>query len=562
MGVSRAPLKSHLAEGDFQGFRVSAQTRLTGEGPRSKVVTAPGEQFIRKRILIPANLLALLLCLGPYPACAAQPAPLPRTQTIPQDPVAVLGGRIRALIEAPWFAAATWGVKVVSLDSGRVLFEHNAGKYFVPASNTKLFTAAMALQELGPQLRIRTSLYASAKPGADGALAGDLILYGRGDPTLMRPWNGGPYRPDPLEALARQLQDQGVRTIQGSLVGDDSYFSAPPYGPGWEWEDLRFAYAAEPTALTLHHNAVDLWVYPATVPDRPCWIFAQPGQGLLTFDNATRTCAPGAEQPIQADRLPGASVIRVTGSLAPGAAPVRLTVTVRDSALWAARLLERALARHGIRVLGQVKAMHSQDRGAPLATDRLTELGHLESPPLLEILRDLAKDSNNLYAELMLLQAGARRPGPGGTVDRGLAVMAGWMARTGLPPGGAVLEEGAGLSRKNLVTPDAIVQLLVHMDRQPEAAAFRSLLPVAGVDGTLRQRLAGGAAQGNLRAKTGTLRNTHALSGYVTSAGGERLAFAILRNNYHHLPGTAPQPPPPPADLDAIGELLAQYGCL
>ncbi len=196
-------------------------------------------------------LLALSLALGPCPPCRAD------------DPAPALAAAIRRIIDAPRFAAATWGIKVVSLDSGRVLFEHNAGKYFVPASNTKLFTAAMALQVLGPELRIRTSLYAAAEPGPDGALAGDLILYGRGDPTLMRPWNGGPYRPDPLEALARQLQDRGVRTIRGDLVGDDSYFDAPPYGPGWEWEDLRFAYGADPTALTLHHDVVDVWVYPA-----------------------------------------------------------------------------------------------------------------------------------------------------------------------------------------------------------------------------------------------------------------------------------------------------------
>jgi len=260
-------------------------------------------------------LLALLLAPGPLPGRAVPtPAPL-------ADPVASLGERIRSLIEAPRFAAATWGIKVVSLDSGRVLFEHNAGKYFVPASNTKLFTAAMALQELGPQLRIRTSLYASAKPGADGALPGDLILYGRGDPTLMRPWNGGPYRPDPLETLAQQLQDQGVRTVQGDLVGDDSYFSGPPFGPGWEWEDLRFAYGAEPTALTLHHNVVDVWVYPAPSPGRPCFLFAQPGQGLASFSNATLTCAPGAEQPVRADRAPYETAVRVTGSLAPGADP-------------------------------------------------------------------------------------------------------------------------------------------------------------------------------------------------------------------------------------------------
>ena len=479
-------------------------------------------------------LLALLLVPGPCPPCLAD------------DPAPALAAGIRRIIEAPRSAAAAWGIKVVSLDSGRVLFEHNAGKYFVPASNTKLFTAAMALQELGPELRIRTSLYGPARPGADGALAGDLVLYGRGDPTLMRPWDGGPFRPDPMEALARQLQDQGVRTVRGDLVGDDSAFGAPPYGPGWEVEDLRFAYGAEPTALAVHHNAVDLWVYPAPVPGRPCWLFAQPGQGLFSFSNGTRTCAPGAEQPVRADRPPGESTIRVTGSLAPGSAPVRLSVPVRDSALWAARLLERALARHGIQVTGQVRSRHFPERQAlPPA-----ELAHLESPPLLEILQQMMKQSNNLAAQLISLQADRLSPGR--------PAMAGWLERAGFPPGSALLEEGAGLSRRNLLTPDAIIRLLAFMDRRPEGAAFRSLLPIAGVDGTLRRRMEGTAAQGNLRAKTGTLRYTHALSGYVTGAGGERLAFAILRNNYHFIPAPGQPADPPQADLDAIAELLAQ----
>ena len=501
-------------------------------------------------------LLGMCLALAPNLPCRAQ-GPAPAAQALAPDPSAGLAGRIRRIIEAPRFAAARWGIQVVSLDTGRVLFQQDADKYFIPASNTKLFTAAMALQTLGPEFRIRTSLYASARPGADGALPGDLVLYGRGDPTLMRPWDGGPYRADPLEALAGQLQDQGVRTIRGDLVGDDSFFAGPPYGPGWEWDDLRFPYGAEPTALTLHHNVVDLWVYPAAQAGRPCWIFAQPGQGLSTFANGSGTGAPGTEPSIRADRLPGEATIRVTGSLALGAAPVHLVMTVRDSALWAARLFERALARHGIQVLGQTRSRHDPDRAGLAPGAALTELGHLDSPPLLEILRDLAKDSDNLYAQLVLLQAGAAA-GPGNTVPRGLGAMAAWMARAGLAPGAALLEEGSGLSRKNLVRPDAIVQLLVFMDRQPEAAAFRSLLPVAGVDGTLRSRLDGTAAQGNLRAKTGTLRYTHALSGYVTSAGGERLAFAIMLNNYRYDPARgAGGTPTPQADLDAIAELLA-----
>ena len=485
-------------------------------------------------------LLALCLALGPCPPCRAD------------DPAPALAAAIRRIIEAPRYAAATWGVKVVSLDSGRVLFEHNAGKYFVPASNTKLFTAAMALQVLGPELRLRTSLYATARPGPDGAVDGDLILYGRGDPTLMRPWDGGPYRPDPLEDLARQLQDRGVRTVRGDLVGDDSYFNAPPYGPGWEWEDLGFAYGAAPSALSLHHNVVDVWVYPGPTPGRPCFLFAQPGHGLASFSNAATTCVPGAERPVRAERWPGEPSIHVSGSLAPGAAPVRLTLTVHDPALWSARLLERALARHGIQVRGRVRSLHARDRTAPLEPGRLAELGHLESPPMLEMLRMLSKESNNQYAQLILLQTGAQRPGNGDTPAQAMLAMAGWMARAGLAPGDALLEEGSGLSRKNLLKPDAVIQVLAYMDRQPEAAAFRSLLPVAGVDGTLRARLRSTPAQGNLAAKTGTLRGTHALSGYVTTAAGERLAFAILRNNY---PSTQPRPQ---ADLDAIAELLAE----
>jgi len=510
-------------------------------------------------------LLLALTCGRGFPARGEEAAlaPVQPQAAEAMAPVAGLAARIREFIQAPRFAAASWGIKVVSLDSGRVLFEHQADKYFIPASNAKLFTAAMALQDLGPEFRIRTSLYGSAQPGADGRLPGDLVLFGRGDPTLMKPWTGGPSQPDPLESLAVQLRNQGVRTIQGDLVGDDSFFAAPPYAPGWEWEDLQFAYGAEPTALTIHHNVVDLWVYPAQVPGQPCWMFAQPGQGLFSFDNRTSTGPAGTSKGVRADRPLGETTITVTGSLAAGAAPARLTVTVRDSALYAARLLERALARHGIQVLGRVRSIHAQDRATPLDPGGLVELGHLDSPRLQEILDAMMKDSLNPYAQLLLLQAGARRAKAPGqdSVQRGLGAMAAWMAKAGLEPGSVVLEDGAGGSRKNLVKPAAIVQLLAYMDHQPEAAAFRDTLAIAGMDGTLRNRMDGTAAQGNLRAKTGTLRNTHALSGYVTRAGGERLAFAIMLNNYRYDPGPAragaPRTPAPQADLDAIAAWLA-----
>ena len=475
------------------------------------------------RPLNPHRRLGTWLLVAGLLGGGAAPGPAQGAAGVAAEPGEALGARIRAFLQAPRFAAARWGILVLDLDTGRVLFDQDAGKYFLPASNTKLFTAAMALQELGPDLRIRTSLYASARPGGDGALAGDLVLYGRGDPSLMAPWRGGPSRPDPMELLAEQLQAQGVRSIRGDLVGDDSCFTAPPYGPGADWADLRFPYGAEPTALAVHHNWVDLWVYPGPAPGAPCFLFAQPGHGLVALRNDTRTAAPGAGQGVRADRAPGEAAVRVTGSLAAGAGPVRLAVTIRDSALFAARLLERALARHGIRLEGRVRLPPRPGPGGPPAPGPDGGIGAPGEPSPGHDPEGHAQGFGQPVRPAG--PAPGRSPGRAAVAGRhvpggGWRCLAAWMARAGLQPGDAVLEEGAGLSARNLVQPRAIVQLLAYMDHQPAGAAFRAALPLAGVDGTLRERLGGTAAAGILNAKTGTLRNTHTLSGYSAPAGG------------------------------------------
>jgi D-alanyl-D-alanine carboxypeptidase/D-alanyl-D-alanine-endopeptidase (penicillin-binding protein 4) len=484
---------------------------------------------------IPLKAVALGLLLAMTPAGAAPPAPL--------------AARLESLLSEPRFAAASWGVKVVSLDTGRTLFEHQADKLFVPASNTKLFTAALALQAPGKDFRIRTSLYGQGRPGPDGVLQGDLILFGRGDPTTLGRNQGGP---DPLEALATQAWAAGVRVVTGDLVGDDRFFATPPFGSGWEAGDLAFAFGAPPTALAIHGNTVTLRVYPAA-PGQPCLVFPMPGLHLLPVDNGTTT-RPGGEG-IRAHRAPGDATVHLTGALPPGAPPAQLTVTLQDPALFFAQLLRRALLRHGIQVRGATRSVHAPDRAAPLDPGVLMELAHLESPPLHSILRDTLKDSLNLEAQVLLLQAGAARPGPGpNTESRGLEALAAYLEAAGLKPGQVLLEEGSGLSRKNLVTPAAIVALLVHLSHEPGADLFREALPLAGVDGSLAQRMTGTAAQGNLRAKTGTMRFNHALSGYVTSAAGERLAFAILLNNYDR----GPKAPSAQSELDALAVSLAE----
>ena len=460
---------------------------------------------------------------------------------------AALANRIEAIISAPRFDAAVWGIKVVSLDRGRTLYEHNAGKLFTPASDAKLFTAALALRQPGPDFRIRTSLYGETAPDPRGLLHGDLILFGRGDPTILARGKGGP---DPLEALASQAWDAGVRAVAGDLLGDDSFFALPPFGSGWECEDLAFGYGAEPTALGIHDNTVDIRVYPGASAGMACFLFPMPGLGLFSFINHTTSATPGGG--IQASHSLGDSAILVTGALPPGGEPVQVTVPVHEPALLFAQLLRRALLRRGIQVSGSVRAVHFQGRPAPLDTRRLVELGHLESPPLADILRTTLKESNNLNAELLLLQAGAVAGGAN-TEKAGLAALDAFLSTAGIQPGEVLLEEGSGLSRKDLVTPAALVRLLVYLSG-PGAAAFQVLLPVAGVDVTLRSRMGGTRAEGNLRAKTGTMRYTYSLSGYLSTVSGERLAFSILLNNYRR----DPKDPAAQDAIDAIAVSLAE----
>ena len=458
---------------------------------------------------------------------------------------------LEARLSEPRFAGAQWGVKVVSLDSGQTLFEHQAGKLFTPASNTKLFTTALALRQLGSGFTIRTSLYGQHRPGADGVLRGDLVLYGRGDPSIMGRGRGGP---DPLASLAEQLWAAGVRAVEGDLLGDDRFFAMPPYGAGWECEDLPYAYGAEPSALCIHDNVVDLRIYPAPGAGGGCLVFPVPGFGVVDLDNRTTTQAGAGG--VRVDRDLGERRFHVTGALPPGGEPAQVVATVHDPALFFAQLLRRALLRQGITVGGTARAVHAPQAPEPLDPAGLTELAHLNSPPLAALVRATLKHSLNLDAELLLLQAGAARPGPGpNTEARGVAALKAFLAGAGLKPDQVLLEEGSGLSRANLVTPAAVVDLLVHMARSPEAAAFMDALPVAGVDGTLQNRLEGPRALGRIRAKTGTLRYTSSLSGYGTTAGGERLAFALLLNNYRR----DAEGPSAQAELDAVAASLLAF---
>jgi len=470
-----------------------------------------------------------VLFLGSFAAtCAAAALP---TNAIPN--LTALRSNLTARVEHPRLAAAQLGVKIVSLDTGKTLFEHHAGKLLKPASNAKLYTGALALDRLGPQFRIRTSCYAAAKPDAAGTLAGDLTVYGRGDFSMAARFYGGDYT-KALEPLVNALVAAGVKRVSGDLVGDESFFRGPPYGSAWTWDDLNYYYGAEVSALTHEDNVVDFAFKPGPAIGQPVAFTAKPATPFLQLINRTTTVTNGGPRGLELHRPLAHSTVYVRGTLPLGDREWTDAMPVPRPALWFVVQLRAALAQRGIAVNGQLRTRDwLAAEAAPVDYTKQVELAFTESRPMSELVEKMMKPSQNLYAQLLLLQVGVRTQRPGQTTeDAGLAELQKFLGEAGVKRGSVLLEEGSGLSRGCLLMPEATVQLLRHMDKHPAAEAFRASLPVAGVDGTLRSRFAGTAAARNVLAKTGSLRYVSSLSGHVTTAAQERLVFSFMLNAY------------------------------
>jgi D-alanyl-D-alanine carboxypeptidase/D-alanyl-D-alanine-endopeptidase (penicillin-binding protein 4) len=469
--------------------------------------------------------------------------PVTDSQTVPETSTANAGApqtleelraRIREVLRRPELAPAQVAVKVASLDTGRTLFEENAGKLMLPASNMKLYTVAAALDRLSPDFRFKTSVYAPALPDATGAVRGDLVIYGRGDPTFAASLNDGDYT-KAIGILAERIKATGLKRVEGDLVGDESFFRGAPYGFGWEWADLTWHDGAEVSALTINDNALDLFVKPGASAGAPCTITTGPPTPLVTFNNRTTTTERGTRRDLSVYRGLGENVIEVGGSLPVDDPGWTAAVAIPHPALLFTYMLRAALSERGIVITGRSRTRDARERvsvSSPVSTP--LEIAKVESPPLSLIAAAALKPSQNLYTELILRALGnATSTDPKQTSEEaGIETVKAFLREVGVNPSDALLTDGSGLSRRDLVTANATVQLLTYMSRHRYAAAFREALPVAGVDGTLKNRMKGTRAAGNVRAKTGTLSSVATLSGYVTSATGERLAFSIMLNNY------------------------------
>lgn len=498
-----------------------------------------------KELWLQIALVGLLVCNA-----------LAQQQKPPATP-AELQQRLRQHISQSKYDAALWGVKIVSLESGKTVFEHNPQKLCSPASNCKLYTVALALDRLGADYRIKTSLYAKAKPSKSGKLSGDLVVYGRGDPTINARLHGGDIY-QALEPLVAALTNAGLKRVAGDLVADESYFHGPPFGSGWMWDDLEYYYGAEISALTINDNTLQVLVKPGARVGTPCNLMLSPATTWLGISNRTVTAEKEARRTIRFYRPLEESIVYVSGQMAVGDGGATNEVTVHNPAGLFVSFFKQALARRGIAVGGKLRTATWLDRQVnPINYSNWVELGSTESSPMRDLAREVQKPSQNLYTDLLLAHVGEKlraadsRPEET-SEDLGVRALNKFLAEVGIQKGETFFEEGSGLSRDNLVSPNATVTLLRFMSRHKCANDYLAALPIAGVDGTLKSRMKGTPAAGNVRAKTGTLRWANSISGFVTTAAGERLVFSLMLNRYYELR-------PARGDLDTIVVMLAGF---
>ena len=424
-------------------------------------------------------------------------------------------------------ARGVWGVDVRSLESGERIYQLDAGRLMMPASNMKIFTTAAAAEILGWDHRFTTTLETSA-PIEGGILKGDLVVRGGGDPTI----NSRDGRaPAILAEWMSALRAAGVTEITGRIIGDDQLFDDDGIGPGWAWDYLQFGYAAPVGALEYNENLAILSVQPGPQEGGGAIVTLSPGAGLR-LSSRVSTIAQGGTTDISYRRRLDEPILEVSGTITMGSAALTRTVAVVNPTRFFAQSLKDALIDRGIRVGGE--AVDMDDIAAELLT-QLRErrvLASTQSPPLREIATTLMKVSQNLYAETLAKAIGAARGGLG-TYEGGLETIRKQLGAWGIPNDAYVIADGSGLSRYNYVSAGAVVDVLEHMYKDPKHKdAFVATFPIAGKDGTVSTRMRRTRAEGNAAAKTGSIANARSLSGYVRTRDGEMLVFSILANDF------------------------------
>lgn len=517
---------------------------------------ASGWRFLPSYILLACLLLAALPnALGQEASLQTRLARLWNQETIPQQAFA--------------------GLVVVDPATGKTIFSHNGSRTFTPASNTKLFSTALALTRLGPEYRMETEVRAEAPWDPEsGVLQGDLALVGGGDPSISSrtfPYDRETaqerdYDLPALKELAKAVADRGIRVIEGDIIGDDRAYVWEPLREGWAQDDALFDYGAPVSALTLNDNTVRLSVFAGMRDGEPTRLDLLPTTYYYDILNEVHTVR-GAKPQLEWDRIWGQRTLLLEGALPPASAPIIRHIAIDDPALFAAQAFREALLAIGITVKGNARSRHllapnyshagpelRQKRGASAVSVPEANKGQIHlrlSPPLSDLIRMVNKQSQNLHAELLLCEVSRAKNGFGSRND-GLKELRAFLTELGISAEQATFSDASGMSRLNLVSPESTARLLTAMWKSPHRDVWMDSLPIGGKDGTLSSRFDGNVLAERVNAKTGTLTGVSALSGYARTRSGKVLVFSAMVNN-HNGPGSASR-----KFLDALALEIAQ----
>lgn len=469
------------------------------------------------------------LALPPLPeteSSAYLPAdPAPATEELPPAPSSEgpLSDKIDPIIRQKGLQSTQWSVLIADLDRGRLLYSRNSGEALLPASNRKLFTSALALDQLGGDFRFATDVHLIGHQEGGGRFRGDLHLTACGDPTFSARWSKTGRADERFREMGDALTGRGIRHIQGDVIIDISGFdSSERYAPGWDPEQYMAPYSAPTGGFSFNENVVSVVVKPGRSRGAACLVQLLPVKADFQIINTAKT---GSKPALSVTRRPGQHIIEVRGSLPLGGRSQQVNLAIANPAAFSGNALVAALKDKGVRIDGILKIRSNKIRLPAPAEKLLTSY----SPPLSEILREVNQDSNNFLAEHIYRAVGYYATGQGSYASAH-SVEAAFLRRIGVDTAGLQLVDGCGLSRLNQMNANAFVQLLQAMDRHPSGEIFKQSLSVAGQTGTLRRRLADPGLRGNLIGKTGFLKGVSCLSGYLNCPDGSRVALSILMN--------------------------------
>ena len=459
--------------------------------------------------------------------CASIPMREPKVSTGAME---TLHHELASRFDDPEFFNAFWGVKIQSLSTGEIVYEENQNKSFMPASNLKLYTTSAALTELSPEFKYLTTLETDGTI-SNGVLSGDLYLKGSGDPTICGRYNGGNVVLT-FQQWADSLKAKGIKEVDGNIVGDNGAFDGSPYGSGWAADYETDWYAAQIGGIVFNDNCVDMTVTAGDSIGAPAKVSWNPPTDYINVINETITTPPDSTPPgyyITFHRTWNTNVVRVSGNFPMNQPPWHESISVNNPALYAVTVMKEVLQQEGIKVDGKVEDIREAATKPDYAA--ATILATYTSPALSEIVTTINKRSQNLYAEQLFRTMGMVFYGHG-NMGTGRAVAYPLFTRWGIDTTRIQMHDGCGLSPDDMVSPSSTVAVLTAMYHSKIFKPFYESLPIAGIDGSLRYRMKGTAAENNVHAKTGTIEHVSSLSGYVTDKDGQMFVFSIMVNHY------------------------------